>query len=115
MSPPPDKAVHSVLLLILLGIAGCAVTQPRASLGALHVQTIVAVGDDAWFEVVNTSDRVVDLSDYVFVDHQGDLDRAAGFPAISLAPGERYVQHVHRAAQGFQLHSGDRVWIYVAD
>lgn len=107
---------NPLLLLPLLGIAGCAVSRAEAPAGALLVDQIHRTGRPVdWFEVFNKSDQEIELADYVFVDHQGDLDRAVSFPDITLAPGESYVQRVTRAEHGFQIGRRERIWIYPAE
>jgi hypothetical protein len=56
----------------------------------------------------------VTLEDFVFVDVEGDLDRAAAFPPVELGPGEAYVQRVSRATHGFQLADGEQIFVYLA-
>lgn len=81
----------------------------------LVINEVAAAGEpDDWFELINVGDRAIDLTDYVYVDARGDLDRARAFPGFELEPGERHVQYVRRAVGGFQLGADESLWIYRA-
>ncbi len=104
---------HAILALALTACSGADAGDRRT--GTLVITDVSAVGDADWFEVVNASDRDVALSDYVFVDDVGDLDRAAAFPdGVVLAPGASYVQTVSADHHGFQLGRDEELWIYRA-
>jgi len=98
-------------------VATCAarVSSPAARCGLVLNEVAAAGRSDDWFEVVNTSGGLIDLSDYAYVDTPGALDRARAFPAFTLEPGERHVQHVSTAIDGFQLGGDEALWIYRAD
>lgn len=122
---------HLVLgLILVVGLAACGhpvagpqlatcrpddVSPHPAHCGLVLNEVAAAGRHDDWFEVVNTSGALIDLSDYTYVDTPGALDRAREFPAFVLAPGERHVQHVSTAIDGFQLGGAESLWIYRAD
>lgn len=66
-----------------------------------------------WFELVNVSDRPVDLSAYAFTDGQRGPTQAAALPATVLAPGARHVQEVTERTTGFRLGSDDALRLYL--
>src|SRR5687768_17845780 len=73
------------------------------ALPALVIDEVGAAGAPDWFEVVNTTHQLIELADFVYVDVAGDLDRARSFPDRTLGPGERHVQYVDTAIDGFWL------------
>jgi hypothetical protein len=80
----------------------------------LVIDEICAAGVPDWFEVVNTTTLPIELSDFVYVDVADDLARARPLPARTLRPGERHVQFVDVAIDGFRLGGGEELWIYRA-
>ncbi len=104
---------YSIVLGIFL--AGCGVADndaPRELSHELVIDVVGARGDPDWFVVANATDGTLFLGDYVFVDAEGELDRAARFPAITLAAGERHLQLVTDQDSGFKLASDEALWIY---
>jgi hypothetical protein len=91
------------------------VPSPAARCGLVVNEVAAAGAPDDWFEVINTSGASIDLSDFVYVDTAGALDRAREFPAYELRPGERHVQYVSAPVAGFQLGSDEGLWIYRGD
>jgi len=105
-------------LLILLGSAAGCIAEPGEppGPGALRINEVAPAGHPHdWFEVVNTGDQPIELSDFVFVDRQVDFLRAKRFPEVTLDPGERHVQEVIRIEQGFQLGDTEALFIYRHD
>jgi hypothetical protein len=103
--------------LLLLGIvlAGCSVDAddaPPDLRRELVIDEVGASGDPDWFVVVNATDAPLHLADYLYVDTEGDLERAARFPAVTLAPGARHVETVLEQRGGFKLGSDEELWIY---
>jgi hypothetical protein len=79
----------------------------------LVINEVAAAGaPDDWFEVINTGGAPIDLSDFVYVDTPGALDRARSFPAFVLRPGDRHVQYVSKPVAGFKLGSGEALYVY---
>jgi hypothetical protein len=109
--------MRTLLFILAIGAAGCIgdVEEP-AGPGDLRINEVAPRGEPHdWFEVINTGDRPIELSDFVFVDRQVDFLRAKRFPEITLDPGERHVQEVIRVEQGFQLGDTEALFIYRHD
>jgi hypothetical protein len=103
-----------IAFVLVAAAAGCIgdVDAP-AGPGDLRINEVATRGEPHdWFEVINTGDRPIELSDFVFVDRQVDFLRAKRFPEITLEPGERYVQEVIRMEQGFQLGASEALFLY---
>jgi hypothetical protein len=81
---------------------------------SLVIDEVGAAGAPDWFEVVNPTNRALELADFVYVDVADDLERARPFPARTLRPGERHVQSVDKALDRFRLGAGEELWIYRA-
>jgi hypothetical protein len=90
------------------------ISDSPAAVRILVVNEVSAGADPDWFEVVNASPAPVHLDQFVYVDAEGDLTRAARFPAIVLGPGAYHTQDVDRATSGFKLGSDEELWIYRA-
>jgi hypothetical protein len=80
-------------------------------LDILRVNEVVASGAPDWFEIVNVTSAAVELSEYCYLD-SGPLAMCRPFAAMSLGPGERFVQDVDDAISGFKLGSDEEVAIY---
>ena len=81
----------------------------------LLVVNEVAAGDTPdWIEVVNATTSAIELSDFVYVDSEGDFAKAKAFPAMTLAPGAYYAQDIDDATSGFKLGSDEAVFVYRA-
>ncbi|MEZ4403377.1 MAG: lamin tail domain-containing protein [Kofleriaceae bacterium] len=79
----------------------------------LVVNEVAPAGAPAdWFELVNVGTGPVDLAGYGFIDEADDPAAIFVLPPTVLAPGGRHVQEVTDAANGFQLGSGDALWLY---
>lgn len=84
---------------------------------ALRILVIneVAAGDTPdWIEVVNATTTAIELSDYVYVDSEGDFAKAKAFPAMTLAPGAYYAQDIDDTISGFKLGGDEAVFVYRA-
>lgn len=84
---------------------------------ALRILVIneVAAGDTPdWIEVVNATTTAVELSDFVYVDAEGDFAKAKPFPAMTLAPGAYFAQDIDDTISGFKLGSDEAVFVYRA-
>lgn len=94
--------------------AGCGRTSetPRPP---VVINEVAPAGDGDWFEVLNVSDRSLELSDYIFVDIRDDFVRARHLDEVEVAPGGRYVQGVSAEDHGFALGDGDGLWLYAFD
>lgn len=107
-----------ILIGLAIASAGCveatADDAAEPALRTLAIEEIAANGDPDWFEVVNTTDEPIDLSAYVFVDAEGDLERAAAFPEIVLPPGGKLVQVVLAEQHGFRLGREEELYVYRA-
>jgi hypothetical protein len=95
-------------------LAGCvAEPEPTPGPGSVVINEVAPAGDPHdWFEIINTSDRPIELSDFVFVDRQLDFARARRFPEGTLHPGGRHVQEVLRMEHGFQLGASEGLFVY---
>ncbi len=108
--------------IALLACATCAACDAGAEddaagpLGTVVIAEIETAGrPHDWFVVRNASDGPVVLSDYVFVDRAGDLERARAFPEdVVLAPGESFRQECNDVRTGFSLGRDEELWIYRA-
>src|SRR5262245_23336543 len=121
---PAMRTLHLASLSLALAACNKAAGSPldtrradvSAHASALAINEVAAAGaPDDWFEVINTGTTPVDLSDFVYVDSAGALERARAFPGFVLAPGERHVQYVTGAVAGFQLASDESLYLYRAD
>jgi hypothetical protein len=105
--------------VLLVAAAGCteqpSTVEPTPAPSLVINEVATAGTPSDWFEVVNVSDRRIDLSGLIFVDHAEAFLRAHRFPDVVLSPGERHVQTVTRGEHGFALGSSDGVWIYRFD
>lgn len=115
--------MQSTTLLASIALAACAACEAvpedetARPLGTVVIAEIASAGrPHDWFVVVNASEDALVLSDYVFVDRAGDLERARAFPEeIVLAPGESYRQECNEVRSGFSLGSDEELWIYRVD
>jgi hypothetical protein len=78
------------------------------------INEVAAQETPDWIEDVNVSNAPVQLSDFVFVDVEGDFAKAFAFPQMTLDPGERFAQDVDDPISGFKLGSDEAVFIYRA-
>jgi hypothetical protein len=85
-----------------------------AALRILVVNEIAPGETPDWIEVVNATTSPIELSDFIYVDNEGDFVKAKAFPAMTLGPGAYYVQDIDDTISGFKLGSDEEVWIYRA-
>lgn len=85
-----------------------------AALRILVINEVAAGEAPDWIEIVNATNAPVELSDFIYVDTEGDFAAAATFPAMTLAPGAYYVQDIDDPISGFKLGGDEDVWIYRA-
>jgi len=83
-----------------------------AALRILVVNEIAAGEAPDWIEVVNATPSPVELSDFAFVDAEGDFVKAKPFPAMTLAPGAYFAQDVDDTTAGFKLGSDEAIFVY---
>jgi hypothetical protein len=85
-----------------------------AALRILVVNEVAAGDTPDWIEVVNATTSPVELSDFIYVDSEGDFAKAKAFPAMTLAPGAYYAQDVDDVISGFKLGSDEAIFVYRA-
>lgn len=85
-----------------------------AALRILVVNEVAAGDTPDWIEVVNATTSPIQLSDFVYVDSEGDFAKAKAFPAMLLGPGAYFAQDIDDATSGFKLGSDEAVFVYRA-
>lgn len=113
---------EAIAVVLLVGCAGpdevnppepVPPPAPGQPVGAgLVINEVVAAGAPDWFEVVNRSSAIVELSTLMYVDNRDDYARAQRFPDVALAPHARYVQTVSKPEVGFAFGKSDGLYIY---
>ena len=85
-----------------------------ATLRILVINEIAAGDTRDWIEVVNATTSPVELSEFMYVDAEGDFAKAKPFPAMTLAPGAYFAQDIDDTISGFKLGSDEAVFVYRA-
>lgn len=83
-----------------------------ATLRILVINEVAAGDTPDWIEVVNATTSPIELSEFMYVDAEGDFAKAKAFPAMTLAPGAYFALDVDDATSGFKLGSDEELWIY---
>jgi hypothetical protein len=113
-NPSPDAPAPDAVPPVDAEVADAG-PDARVTLRVLVLNEVAAAGaPEDWFEVINATSGPLELADFVFVDLADDLDGAAGFPAVTLPAGGRFVQDVSSALNGFGLGGDEELWIYRA-
>lgn len=104
----PDAPPHP-LVDAPLAVDAAAATIDAGPTRLLVLNEVAAGEDPDWFEIVNATTGDLELSDFVYVDAKGMLDKAVAFPKMTLAAGAFYAQDVSGT---FKLGSDEELWLY---